>query len=339
MSEKPLPNYEVVPLRHNNIKVGVIQSRNIHPDPNNPDKIRKKNVDRLCVLIDNAQQHGVRKETLKDLLVFHEYPIAGSDPLWSSKEQHAIAIKLDGPEVEALSRKAKQYNCYIAFGAYTIYEGWEDFYVNSGILINPAGKVILKNWKKRNMPGAAFNTTVFDVLDRFVEMYGWDEIFPVARTDIGNICFTAEIWEPEIVRAFAIKGAEIFIRPMTGGLPEREDVPAQCRMNRMWGIFVNQSMYAAEDRFHDNGSGGSAVFDDMGHLVAEASSNHETLVSATIPLAEYRKTHSVPIIRKELYQKLWEEYQTKYPPNQYLKDGVPKDKVDQIQRLKKIARW
>lgn len=339
MPEKPLPNYEVVPLRHDKIKVGVIQSRNLHADPDKPREIRRKNVERMCVLIDNAQQFGLRKEVLKDLLVFHEYPISGSDPLWPSSKQHAIAIKLDGPEVEALSQKAKEYNCYIAFGAYVIPEGWERFYVNTGILINPAGKIILKNWKKRNMPGFAFNTTVFDALDKFVEMYGWDEIFPVARTDIGNICFTAEIWEPEIVRAFAIKGAEIFIRPMTGGLPERGDVPAQCRMNQMWGIFANQSMYASEDRFHDNASGGSAVFNEMGHLVAEASSCHETLVSATIPLAEFRKTHSIPIIRKELYQKIWDGYQTKYPPNQYLKDGLPEDKADQIQRLKKIARW
>lgn len=339
MPEKPLPNYEVVPLRRDKIRVGVIQSRNLHADPDNPGEIRRKNVERMCILIDNAQQFGLRKELLKDLLVFHEYPICGSDPLWPSSKQLAIAIKLDGPEVEALSKKAREYNCYIAFGAYVVHDGWDNFYVNTGILIDPNGKVILKNWKKRNMPGFAFNTTVFDVLDKFVEMYGSDEIFPVARTDIGNICITAEIWEPEIVRAFAMKGAEIFIRPMTGGLPERGDVPAECRINQMWGIFVNQSMYPCEDRFHDNGSGGSAVFDDMGRLISEASSNHETLVSATIPLAEYRKTHSIPIVRKELYKRVWDEYQTKYPPNQYLVDGVPKDKIDQIQRLKKIAKW
>ena len=339
MPEKPLPNYEVVPLRKDKIKVSVLQTRNLTASPDNPGEIRKKNVDRMCVLIDNAQQFGFRKELLKDLLVFHETPISGSNVRWPSANQHKISIRLDGPEVDALAKKAKQYNCYIAFGAYVVHEGWEDFYVNSGILIDPKGDIILKNWKKRNMPTSAFNTTVFDVLDKFVEMYGWDEIFPVARTDIGNICFTAEIWEPEIIRAFAIKGAEIFIRPMTGGMPERDDVPAQCRMNRMWGIFVNQSMYMSDDKFHDGASGGSAIFDDMGKMVAEVNSNHETLISTNIPLAEYRKSHSVPIFRKELYQKIWEEYVGKYPPNQYSKDGRPKDKIDQIQRLKNIARW
>lgn len=339
MPEKPLPNYEVVPLRQDNITVSVIQSRNLTADPDNPSEIKKKNVARMCVLIDNAQQFGYRKELLKDLLVFHETPISGSNVRWTSEKQHKIAITLDGPEIDALAKKAREYHCYIAFGAYAIHEGWEDYYVNTGLLIDPKGEIILKNWKKRNMPGSAFNTTVFDVLDRFVEMYGWDAIFPVARTDIGNICFTAEIWEPEIVRAFAIEGAEIFIRPMTGGLPERADVPAQCRMNRMWGIFVNQSMYLSGERFHDSASGGSAIFNDMGELVAEVSSCHETQVTATIPLAQYRRSHSVPIFRKELYQRIWEKYEGKYPPNQYLKDGLPKDKVDQIQRLKNIARW
>ena len=35
------------------------------------------------------------------------------------------------------------------------------------------------------------SSTVYDVLDRYVEMYGWDAVLPVVRTDIGNISMTS----------------------------------------------------------------------------------------------------------------------------------------------------
>jgi hypothetical protein len=125
---------------------------------------------------------------------------------------------------------------------------------------------------------------------------------------------------------------------MTNGLPYRFDVPAQCRTNRIYGVFLNQAAYDGDLRMEDTEAGGTAIFNDFGQVIAEATSHHETLVSANIPMAEYRKTHSIPIIRKDLFKKIWEDYECKVPPNTYL-DSLPQNKMDQIERLKKVYRW
>jgi predicted amidohydrolase len=307
-------------------------------DPKNPEPGKKENVEHMCWLIDQAQGYGVIKNLMKDLIILHESPIQGWNALFSRDEQYAISIDVDGWELETLGKKAKEYDCFIMLGSYARHQGWPKHYVNTGFVIDTKGKVILKNWKKRNMPGSAFNTPVYDVLDKFVEMYGWDEIFPVARTEVGNLCVIPEIFDPEIVRAFAIRGAEIFLRYMTNGLSFRFDVPTQCRTNQMYGIFINQAVYDCDVRLEDSEAGGSAIFDNWGKILAEATSHHETLVSANIPLAEYRKTHSIPIVRKGLFKKIWEDYECKIPPNTYLK-SLPQNKVDQIERLKKEYRW
>jgi len=338
MLEKPLPNYEVVPLRRDVIRVGVIQSRNKTVDPKNPEPGKKENVEHMGWLMDQVQGYGTRPEMMKDLVIFHESPIQGWNAMFSREEYLKISTDVDGWEIEAIGKKAKEYNCFIMLGSYTRHKAWPGHCVNTGFVINPEGKVILKNWKKRQMPGSGFSTSVFDVLDKFVEMYGWDEIFPVARTEVGNLCIIPEIWEPEIVRAFAVKGAEFFLRYMTNGLPYQWDVPAQCRTNRMYGVFLNQATYDGDLRMEDTDAGGTAVFDDLGQVMAEATSHHETLVSANIPLAQYRKTHSIPIIRKDLFKKIWKDYECKYPPNQY-SGWLPGNKLDQIEHFRNVARW
>ena len=339
MPEKPLPNYEVVPLRSDVTRVGVIQGRNKTADPSNPDLGKKENIEHMCWLIDHAQQYGVRPEMMKDLIVFHESPVQGWDGLFTREEQYALAIDANGWEVEKLGEKAKEYNCYIIFGStYTRHEGWPGHYANTGFLINPEGKIILKAWKTDNLPGMGWSSTIYDILDKFLEMYGWEAVFPVARTDIGNIAIFPATREPEIARAFAIKGTEILVRYMTNGRPFRFEVPALCYANRFYGVFVNQAVYEGDRRPADTDGGGTAVFDDTGKMIAEATSLHETIVSVNIPIATFRKTHSIPVVRKALFECVWAEYECKYPPNSYL-DHLPKSKMDALEQLRKIARW
>ncbi len=50
-------------------------------------------------------------------------------------------------------------------------------------------------------PGAEqYTSVIYDVYDRFVEMYGIDAVIPVERTDIGNIAMSAVQFEPELFR-------------------------------------------------------------------------------------------------------------------------------------------
>ena len=58
--------------------------------------------------------------------------------------------------------------------------------------MNDKGEIVDRHWKARNLKGffggrkELFTTTIYDVLDRYVEMYGPDAVLPVTRTPPGS---------------------------------------------------------------------------------------------------------------------------------------------------------
>src|SRR5690606_3049760 len=118
--------------------------------------------------------------------------------------------------------------------------------INMSVIMGPDGNIVSKQWKARNIlglfgEGALIGTTVYDVLDRYVEMYGWDAVLPVARTDIGNIAMTAVGIEPLLYQCLALKGAEILIMTVTGG-SNAESARATARANRIYTVGVGNSV-------------------------------------------------------------------------------------------------
>lgn len=193
------------------------------------------------------------------------------------------------------------------------------------------------------------STSVHDVLDDFVERYGWDEVWPVARTDIGNIAtfICSEGMQPETARAFAFKGAEILSYSMSGGavlgIPRWGDVRvtirAHCIMSEVYGIFTNNAIGETNEyMFEDAGAGYSMIIDNVGRVLKEATSQHEVAVVERIPIAQFRANHSIPPLRKELYSPVYSEYEGKYPPNMYAK-YLPKDNLDALNYARREARW
>jgi predicted amidohydrolase len=328
--------YPCQPLRTDDINVAVVQSivRTI-VDTQNPEKERKKNLDHMCWLVDQAIGFGK-----KDLVVFHEFPLSGFNFHWTREECLKVAIDVPGSETEALGQKAKQYNCYISFGAYAKLVDWPGHFINMGIIVGPSGEVIYKHWKMRNMAGMGFSTTVYDVLDPYVERYGYDAVWPIARTDIGNIAIMPCVMEPEMARAYAMKGCEIIIRYMTGGNRDiyKLDLQAQCVANDMFGIFVNQSVSSDNIYIDDAWSGGTCLYDSKGRLLETANSVHECLVPGEFPMAAYRKKHTLPKFFKELYMPLFEEWVSKYPPNSF-SESLPNSIADSMGHYRKIQNW
>lgn len=348
---KPLPNYEVAPLRSEEITVGIVQSRVKNVDPENPEEGRRENLGHMLDLIDTAQAWG-----RKDLLAFHEFPIGGLDMSWSREQVLRVAIEVPGKETQAVAEKARQYNCYIEFGCYALLKDWPGHFINLGIIIDPGGEIILTHWKTRNLSAFGFSTTIYDVLDEYVARYGWEAVFPIARTDIGNIGIMPEVLEPELGRAYAMKGAEIMIRYMTagagpwgvrpvtftGGHHENtfiNDFKAVCAAGNYYGLFVNNSL-SGNDRGidFDLGAGHSTIVDCNGGTMLEAASTAETMVSTVIPIAAYRRRHSIPHFPKELYRRLYDEYVPKFPPNSFL-ETRPDSFKDAVDHYNGLARW
>ncbi len=326
--------YETVVLRQDSINVTAIQSHVRSVDIRDLKRTMKANLDHVLKLIDYAQgsPEAWGNERLwgakQDLLCLHEFPLQGFQP-WTREQLLRVAIDLPGPETEAIGERARRYGCYISFGAYAREKDWPRHVINMSILMGPDGNIVSKQWKGRNIlglfgEGALIGTTVYDVLDRYVEMYGWDATLPVARTDIGNIAITAVGMEPMLYQCLALKGAEILVLSVTGG-SNAESAKQVARANRIFTVGIGNAVTPDNIGWADAAGvrgDGSLIADPRGETMAQTANHHEDFASARIPIADFLKTRRFPEIPAALFLPVLQQYEPRFKPNAFL-DSLP----------------
>jgi predicted amidohydrolase len=331
--------YATVPLEKDSWSLGVVQSRVIAVDTDNPAKKRRENVQHMCDLIDYASGFSGKK----DMLFFHEFPITGYNYKWTLADARKVAIEIPGEETEALAKKAREHGSWLVFGSYVRDPDWPDNLLSITTIMNDKGEIVDKHWKARNIKGVffgfeLFTTTIYDVLDRYIEMYGEDAVVPVTRTPLGNICTSSIQREPEYFRAMAMKGAEVILRTATGGFTPA-DIQATSMYNQVYTAIANNSASPNNGLyFEDAGGGNSAIYDPSGEMITKAETAFETLVTARIPIKEFRARHRQPIVHTELVMPVYEAYRSKYPPSLF-SAYQPKDINDSGRYLKDKSRW
>lgn len=322
--------YATVALKQDTINVAAIQSQLWSVDLRDKAKSLKRNMDRVLRLIDLAQNSpeewgGERRWGSKvDLICMHEFPIQGFQP-WNRKELQQIAFELPGPETEAIGERAKRYGCYIAFGCYAKEKDWPDHIINMSVLMGPDGQIVSKQWKARNILGlfgdqALIGTTVYDVLDRYVEMYGWDATLPVARTDIGNIAITAVGIEPMLYSCLALKGAELLVLSVTGG-SNASSAMTTARTNRIYTMGVGNAVSPDNLGFPEASGArdeGTVIVDPSGKPLASTANHHEDIVTARIPIANFRQTRRFPEVPMALMMPVFAAYEPIFKPNAFM---------------------
>ena len=328
--------YAKAPLKQDFVNVAAIQSQLYSVDLRDRAKTLKRNLDRVLRLIDLAQNSpeewgGERRWGSKvDLLSMHEFPVQGFQP-WNRKELNQIAFDLPGPESEAIGERAKRYGCYISWGCYAREKDWPDHVINMSVLTGPDGSIVSKQWKARNIlglfgDGALIGTTVYDVLDRYVEMYGWDAVLPVARTDIGNIAITAVGVEPLLYTCLGLKGAEILVLSVTGG-SNAESAIATARSNRLYTIGVGNAVSPNNIGFPESSGTrdeGTVIVDPRGTVLAKTENHHEDIITARIPIADFRKSRRVQELPMAMLLPVLQQYQPLFQPNAFL-DKLPQN--------------
>ena len=338
ISIRPDGTYDIVPLEKSSVRLGVVQSRVRGVRIDNLYQDRQANLRHMLEQIDNAFHFGAGA----DILFFHEFPITGFNA-WTRKEILQVAIEIPGEESAAISEKAKQYGCYVVFGSYARDADWPNHVLSITTIIGPDGSIVDKHWKARNIKGVfygieLFTTTVYDVLDEYVEMYGSDAVLPVTRTPIGNIVTSSVQLEPELFRAFAMKGGEIFLRTATGGFTPW-DIQATAGYNRVYVAICNNAVSPNNPGFYDDaGSGGSAIYNPRGEIIAAANTKFETLVAAPIPIAQFREKNRQPIVHMELYRDVFNAYRNAYGPNLF-SEYQPTDLKDSKAYLADKSTW
>ena len=333
-------NYERVPLRKDSLRVTAVQSimRAVR-DTANPEREMKANLDHMLDLIDRANGFPGPQ----GLVCFHEQPIMGWNP-WTREEVLRVAIEIPGPETEALGKKAREYGCYITFGTYAKDPDWPGHLLLNGVLIGPEGNVVANHWKTNNIRGFIpgwdiFTTGIYDVLDRYREMYGEDAVLQVARTDIGNISCSITPSQPDVIRALAMKGLEIRLSSSSGGY-SLTGAQTIARHNRLWSVVCNQSVSPEQPGFAEfSGSGDTAIFDPRGQIAARARSVHEEFVRTSIPMAAFRGSRTIPPgVPIEMLRPVHEQYVPRDGPNSQA-SYQPVDAADASRHFTSKRNW
>jgi predicted amidohydrolase len=331
--------YATVPLRAEALRVTAVQSiiRAVR-DTRNPAREMKANVDHMLELVDAANGFPGPQ----DLVCFHEQPIMGWNP-WTLDEALRVAIEVPGPETEALGKKAKQHGCYISFGTYAKDKDWPGHLLLNGILIGPDGSVVANHWKTNNSRGFRpgwdiFTTSIYDVLDRYREMYGEDAVLPIARTDIGNISCSITPGQPDVMRAHGMKGLELRLSSSSGGY-NLEDAAMISLHNRIWTVVCNQSVSPEQPGFPEfSGAGDTAIFGPNGRIVARAKSANEEFIATVIPIGEFRRTRAIADVPIEMLLPVYSRFVPRHGPNAQA-DYVPRTSEEASRHFISKRNW
>ena len=228
------------------------------------------------------------------LICLPEYFLTGF-PLRESREEWKAKASIDtgGPEYEALSAIAQRFGVFIGGNLYENDPNFPDLYFQANTLIAPNGETVLRYRRMISL----YTPTPFDVWDDYLDIYGYDAVFPVADTEIGRIGSIAseEILYPEIARMHAMKGAEILLHPTSEvGAPNLtvKDIAKRARAieTMAYVVSANSAEIIGTPVPAASTDAMSKIVDWNGRVLAEAESGESLNANAVIDLPELRAT-------------------------------------------------
>lgn len=225
--------------------------------------------------------------------VLTAYPTGETIPEWAEK----AALKMDGPEYGALGKIARDTGIFLAGNAYEVDPNFKRLYFQTSFIIDPAGEVILRYRRLNSM----FAPTPHDVWDKYLDIYGMDGVFPVAKTAIGNLAAIAseEILYPEIARAHAVRGAEIFVHS-TGEMGCMTNTPksitrqARAVENMAYVVSANAGGINGHAMPADATNGCSSIVDYRGLELVKSGWGQTMTATAEIDLNALRRHRRRP---------------------------------------------
>ena len=232
------------------------------------------------------------------LVVLPEYVLTGfpmgeTAAAWSAK----AALEIDGPEYQALGAIARFADIFLAGNAYEQDPHFAGLYFQTSFVLAPDATVVLRYRRLISM----FSPSPYDVFDAYVAAYGVEALFPVADTEIGRLAAIAseEILYPEIARAHALRGAEIFLHSSSesgASIPTPKGVAKSARAieNLAWVVSANTAGIQGAAIPSASTDGGSAVIDHRGVILAQAAFGESMSAYAEIDVAASRRYRRRP---------------------------------------------
>lgn len=231
--------------------------------------------------------------------LFTSYPGRISIPDFADR----VGFAAVGPEYEALGGVAERLGMHVAGNAYETDETFPDFYFQTSFIVAPSGEVVLRYRRLLSM----FAPSPHDVWEAYLDKYGLEGVFPVARTEIGNLAAIAseEILYPEIARALALRGAEVFCHSSSevgSPLATNKDIAKQARAfeNLAYVVSSNTAGISGTAMPLNSAEGSSQVVDYRGKVVAESNDGETFTAFASLDLRALREARRTPAMTNYL---------------------------------------
>lgn len=260
------------------------------------------------------------------LVVLPEYYLTGF-PLRESREawKAKAAVDIDGPEYAELSRIAERYGVYIAGNLYENDPAFPELYFQANTIVAPGGDTVLRYRRMVSL----YTPTPYDVWDAYLDRYGTESIFPVARTEIGVLGTIAseEILYPEISRMLAMKGAELLLHSTSeasSALQTKKDVMKRARAieNMAYVISANTAGIAGTPLPMASADAMSKVVDWDGKVLAEAQSGESLNANAIVELAALRAARRRTGMANLLSRQPFDAYERAYADNDWARPNA-----------------
>lgn len=231
--------------------------------------------------------------------LFTSYPGRISIPDFAAR----VGFAADGPEYAALGAMAERLGMFLAGNAYETDSAFPDFYFQTSFIIAPDGTVVLRYRRLLSM----FAPSPHDLWELYLDKYGLEGVFPVARTEIGNLACIAseEILYPEIARALALRGAEVFCHSSSevgSPLATHKDIAKQARAfeNLAFVVSANTAGISGTAMPLSSAEGNSQVVDWRGRVVAQSGDGETFTAFAALDLKALREARRTPAMTNYL---------------------------------------
>lgn len=326
-------------------EVACLQTRScaVSLEETQKDQDIRANIARICEMIDYVTAFGASSVKL---IVLPEYAINARWQRLDLEDWFKLSTTIPGPYTDLLADKAKQRGVYIAANMLEIHPDFPRRFFNTSFLLSPAGEIVIKHWKNNNNAWVFPYTTPSDIYTEFVAKFGREALFPVARTEIGNIGLLTcgELGFPENARCTMMNGAEVLCHLTSephnlshGDVRVWEGMRAtRAYENKCYLAMANIGMYEGATRGLYGSHGDSAVHYFDGSILNKINGGGEATIKGPIDLNALRRARQRPFhpvtIRAEMYAK---EYETFVGwPN----DGFADKPIESIEETRALFR-